>query len=161
MIVAYLLTAQLTATGEWYSSSTLMKLKRIITNNVIYILVMQCFRVGYRGICHASLVFSVNTRTFRRVCMQRKYNWQVAYSTLSQALKNTANHWPGLPLHILRYATGNMQQVGFHSTFPSLLASNSLLRFIWRLLKSELQNLSTPVNHYKHFWRFPKIFRKF
>ena len=28
---------------------------------------MQCFRVGYRGICHASLVFSVYTRAFRGV----------------------------------------------------------------------------------------------
>ena len=27
---------------------------------------MQCFRVGYRGICHASLVFSVYTRIFGR-----------------------------------------------------------------------------------------------
>ena len=27
---------------------------------------MQCFRVGYRGICHASLVFSAYTRAFRR-----------------------------------------------------------------------------------------------
>ena len=32
-----------------------------------------------------------------------------------------------LPLHILRYATGNMQRVVFHSTFSSLLALNSLL----------------------------------
>ena len=30
----------------------------------LYILVMQCLRVGYRGICHASLVFSVYTRAF-------------------------------------------------------------------------------------------------
>ena len=44
---------------------------------------MQCFRVGYRGICHASLVFSVYTPAFRRVCMRRKYNWQVACSTVS------------------------------------------------------------------------------
>ena len=27
-----------------------------------YILVMQCFRVGYRGICHVSLVFSIYTQ---------------------------------------------------------------------------------------------------
>ena len=26
---------------------------------MVYILVMQCFRVRYRGICHASLVFSL------------------------------------------------------------------------------------------------------
>ena len=57
---------------------------------VSYILVMQCFRVGYRGICHASLVFSVYTRTFRRVRIQKKYKWQVACSTVSheKALHN-------------------------------------------------------------------------
>ena len=51
---------------------------------------MQCFRVGYRGICHASLVFSVYTRAFRRVCIWRKYKWQVAYFTVSheKALHN-------------------------------------------------------------------------
>ena len=49
------------------------------------------------------------------------------YMYLSHALKNTANRRPGLPLHILRYVTGNMQRVVFHSTFPSLLARNSLL----------------------------------
>ena len=31
-----------------------------------YIVVMQWFRVGYRGICHASLVFSVYSRAFRQ-----------------------------------------------------------------------------------------------
>ena len=56
----------------------------------VCILVMQCFRVGYRGICHASLVFSVYTRAFRRVCIRRKYKWQVACSTVSheKALHN-------------------------------------------------------------------------
>ena len=49
------------------------------------------------------------------------------YMYLSHALKNKANRRPGLPLHILRYVTGNMQRVVFHSTFPSLLARNSLL----------------------------------
>ena len=29
-----------------------------MNTRVQYILVMQCFRVGYRGICHASLVVS-------------------------------------------------------------------------------------------------------
>ena len=50
-----------------------------------------------------------------------------------------------------RYATGNMQRVVFHSTFLSLLARNSLLGSIWRLLKSQLRNSSTPANRYKHF----------
>ena len=34
-------------------------LKHDTAYNAKFILVMQCFRVGYRGICHASLVFSV------------------------------------------------------------------------------------------------------
>ena len=51
----------------------------------------------------------------------------IAYCILSHALKNTANQSPGLPLRILRYATGNMQRVVFHSTFPSFLTRNSLL----------------------------------
>ena len=46
---------------------------------------MQYFRVGYHGICHASLVFSVYTRAFRRVCIQRKYKWQVAFSMVSHS----------------------------------------------------------------------------
>ena len=47
------------------------------------ILIIQCFRVGQRGICHASLAFSVYTRAFRRVSIRRKYKWQVACSTVS------------------------------------------------------------------------------
>ena len=39
--------------------------------------------------------------------------------------RKTANQKPGKLLHILQYATGNMQWVVFHSTFPSLLARNS------------------------------------
>ena len=81
----------------------------------------------------------------------------VEYISLSHALKNTTNQRPGLLLHILRYAMGNMQRVVFHSTFPSFLARNSLLVFIWGLPKSDLRNLSTPVNHYKHFRSHLKI----
>ena len=80
-----------------------------------------------------------------------------AYYELSHTLKYTANHRPGLPLHILRYATGNMQRLVFHSTFPSFLARNSLLGSIWGLLKSKLRNLSTPANHYEHFRSHPEI----
>ena len=46
----------------------------------------------------------------------------VLYCVFSHTLKNTANQRPGLPLHILRYATDNIQRVVFLSTFPSLLA---------------------------------------
>ena len=86
--------------------------------------------------------------------------YTILYYTLSHALKNTANQWPGLPLHILRYATGNMQRVVFHSTSPSFLARNSLLGSIWGLLKSELRNLSTPANYYEHFQSHPEIVSK-
>ena len=67
------------------------------------------------------------------------------------SMKNTANQRPGIPLYILRYVTGNMQRVVFHSTLPSFLARNNLLRSILGLFKSELRNLSTPANHYEHF----------
>ena len=53
--------------------------------------------------------------------------FNILYCVLFHALKNTANQRPGLPLHILWYAMGSMQRVVFHSTFPALLARNSLL----------------------------------
>ena len=80
---------------------------------------------------------------------------------LSHTLKNTANQRPGLPLHILRYATGNMQWVVLHSTIPSLLARSSLLGSIWGLLKSHLRNSSTPANCYEYFRSGTEIFRRF
>ena len=82
---------------------------------------------------------------------------------------------PGLPLHILRYTTGNMQRVVFHSTFPILLARNSLLGSIERTSQKpapKLFNSYEPLRTFpitsghfptisEHFRRFPKIFRKF
>ena len=85
----------------------------------------------------------------------------IMYCVLSHALKNTVNQRPGLPLHILRYATGNMQRVVFHSTFPSLLARNSLLRSFCELLKNQLRSFSTPANHYEYFRSRPEIFDDF
>ena len=52
-------------------------------STIQYILVMLCFLVGYRVICHASLLFSVYTRTFTRVSIRRKYKWQVKRSEIS------------------------------------------------------------------------------
>ena len=92
------------------------------------------------------------------------------YYILSHALKNTANQRPGLPLHILRYATGNMQRVVFHSTFPSLLARNSLLgssKSAPRLFNSCEPLRTFPITSgnfpkiSKHFRRFPKISEDF
>ena len=65
---------------------------------------MHCFRMGYRGICHASLVFSVYTRAFRRVCIRRKYKWQAACSTVSH---KKALHNYFIPCLNLRKTYGN------------------------------------------------------
>ena len=77
-------------------------------SGVEYILVMQCFRVGYRGICHASLVFSVYTRAFRRMCIRRKYKWQVACSTVSH---EKALHNYFIPCLNLRKIHGNFRKL--------------------------------------------------
>ena len=65
---------------------------------------MQYFRVGYRGICHASLVFSVYIRAFRRVCIRRKYKWQVVCSAVSH---EKALHNYFIPCLNLRKTYGN------------------------------------------------------
>ena len=83
--------------------------------------VMQCFLVGYHGICHASLVFSVYTRAFRRVCMRRKYNWQVACSTVSH---EKALHYYFIPICLnLRKIYGNFRKLRkcFKPVFEELL----------------------------------------
>ena len=66
-----------------------------------------------------------------------------------------------MPLHILRYATGNMQRVVFHSTIPSLLVRNSLLGSFWGLLENQLRNFSASANHYEQFRSRPEIFQWF
>ena len=111
------------------------------------------------------------TCTYCTILYCTELNWAVLYCTvlyytvhvlyLSHVLKNTANQRPGLPLHILQYATSNMQWVVFHSTFLSLLTHNSLLGSIWELLKSQLQNSLTPVNCYEHFWSHLEISEDF
>ena len=59
-----------------------------------------------------------------------------------------------------------MQTVVFHSTFPSLLARNSLLGSIWGFLKTlrllrTITNISDHVGKFsKDFWTLPKIFWK-
>ena len=74
--------------------SVVLILLELIAVSVVsqYILVMQSFRVGYRGICHASLVFSVYTRTFRRVCTYEENTsdkWHVPrYPRHEKALHN-------------------------------------------------------------------------
>ena len=89
---------------------------------------------------------------------------RVGYELLSHALKNTANQRPGLPLHILRYATGNIQRVVFYSTFPSLLARNSLLGVHLRTWKPtpKLFNSCEPIQTFPiTSGNFPKISEHF
>ena len=59
-----------------------------------------------------------------------------------------------LPLRILRYATGNMQRVVFHSTFQSLLARNS------KASSGTLQLLRTITNTSDHVRKFSEDFPK-
>ena len=79
------------------------------------------------------------------------YHEAVLYIYLSHALKNTANQRPGLPLHILLYAMGNMQWVVFYFTLPSLLEILKHLKNIFELFPKISGNFRT----------LPKIFRKF
>ena len=79
-----------TTTDPWMSNVHFFS----ANNNMLFIVqtkLMQCFQVGYPGICYASLVFSViYTRAFRLVCIRRKYKWQVTHSMVSheKALHN-------------------------------------------------------------------------
>ena len=87
------------------------------------------------------------------------------YLHLSHALKNIANQRPGLPLHILRYAMGNMQRAVFHSTFPSLYL---LATVYWgpfedfsKATSETLQLLRTTTNISDHVRKFSEDFRRF
>ena len=48
-------------------------------------IVMKCFLVGYRGKCHASLVFSSYTHSPKGSCVYGNYTRRVAYSTVSHS----------------------------------------------------------------------------
>ena len=85
---------------------------------------------------------------------------------LSHALKNTANQIPGLPLHILRYATGGsplyftvipcaQQFTGFHLRTSQPFNSCELLRTFPNTSGNRFRRL---VNTSEDF---PKIFQKF
>ena len=104
----------------------------------------------------------------------------VLYCILSHALKNTASQRPGLPLHTLRYATGNMQRVICNGQYSTLLSRHSLrATFYWgpfedfskassetfQLLRT-ITDISDHIRKlfpkiYEHFQRFTKIFQKF
>ena len=69
------------------------------------------------------------------------YECMYVYMYLSHALKNTANQRPGLPLHILRYATGE--------DFPKILKNH----------KKNIGKHFRPV--FEFFQKFPKIVKDF
>ena len=87
---------------------------------------------------------------------------RIRYLFLFHALKNTANQRPGLPLHILRYATGNMQRVLFLSRyFTVITCAQQFTGVFLRTSQKPAPKLLIPTNHYEHFWSRPEIFRWF
>ena len=97
-------------------------------------------------------------------------HYELTYLFLSHALKNTANQRPGLPLHILRYATGSIPLY-----FPVITCAQ---QFTWVHLRTsqkptpKLFNSCEPLRTFpitsgnfpkisEQFRRPPKIFRKF
>ena len=120
---------------------------------------MQCFRVRYRGICHASLVFSAYTRAFRRVCIRRKYKWQVACSTVSH---EKALHNCFIPCLNLRKTYGNFGK----SSEISLNFRKLRKRFkpVIEELKQFMKLLENFGNSSKVFsgsvWKYSEIFGK-
>ena len=123
---------------------------------------MQCFRVGYRGICHESLVFSVYTRAFlSRVCLRRKYKWQVACFTVSH---EKALHNYFIPCLSLRKTYGNFGKSSeISANFRKLgNASNLFLRSLndlWKFWKTS-ETLSSKVFSRCFYGIFLKNFRK-
>ena len=109
---------------------------------------MQCFRVGYRGICHASLVFSVYTRSFRRVCIRRKYKWQVACSTVSHE-KSLQNYF--IPCLNLRKTYGNVGK-------SSEISAN--FRKFRERFKPVLQELKPFMKFLENFGNSSKVFSR-
>ena len=107
-------------------------------------------------------------------------NWNRLYRPLSHALKNTANQKPGLPLHILRFATDSIplyfpvitcaqQFTGVHlrtSQRPALKLFNSFkpLR-TFQITSGNSKDfpkiLKTHKNIWKLLWTLSEVFRKF
>ena len=125
-----------------------------------YILVMQCFRVGYCGIYHLSLVFSVYTRAFRRVCIRRKYKWHVPFSMVSHE-KPLHNYF--IPCLDLRKTYGDFGKSSeTSSNFRKLLKRFKPVfeehkRFM-KLLKNFGNSSKVFSRCFYDFFNFPKIF---
>ena len=88
----------------------------------------------------------------------------VQYCTLSHALKNTANQRPGLPLHILRYATGSIPLY-----FPVIPCAQQLTGVHLRTSQkrapkpfNSCEPLRTfPITSGNRFRRFPNTYEDF
>ena len=142
---------------------------------------MQCKALKYNYV--KRLVHSENTSDARHTIALHNLGhvllgyayYIILYYTLSHALKNTVSQRPGLPMHILRYSTSNMQRVVFHSTFASLLARNSSAGVLLRTSQSSAPKLfnsckpllTVPItsgnfcDNFRTLLKIPKIFRKF
>ena len=82
---------------------------------------------------------------------------RVGYELLSHALKNTANQRPGLPLHILRYATGSIPLY-----FPVITCAQQFTGGPFEDLKASsetLELLRTITNISHHVRKFSEDFR--
>ena len=134
-------------------------LMRAALTVVVYILVVQCFGVGYRGICHASLVFSVCTWAFWWVCIRRKYKWQVAYSMVSH---EKALHNYFIPCLNLGKTYGNFGKSSEISVnFQKL---RKLFKPVFEELKrfiNLLENFGNSSSVYQMFLWFFKMFGNF
>ena len=82
---------------------------------------------------------------------------RVGYELSSHALKNTANQRPGLPLHILRYATGSIPLY-----FPVITCAQQFTGGPFEDLKASsetLEFLRTITNISDHVRKFSEDFR--
>ena len=128
---------------------------RYVKHNTIQYTILHYTTLYYTLVCSTQLYSTLLYYTILYYTILYYTNYAILY--FIPCLEKYSQSEARITLHILRYATGNMQRVVFHSTFPSFLPRNSLLGSIWGLLKSELQNLSTPANHYEHLRSHPEI----
>ena len=84
---------------------------------------------------------------------------------VSHAKENSANRKRGKPLHILRYATDNLQRVVFNATFTPLPASNRYAGVLLKTPPYQLRcflipaNVSNEQNSSDHIRKFSEDFR--
>ena len=89
------------------------------------------------------------------------YAYVYVYVYLSLALKNTANQRPGLPLHILRYATGSIPLSFPVITCVQLLRTITNISDHVRKFPEDFQRFSENLNLKITFEPFPKFFEDF